>query len=156
MNVEESVQYTMLAERRSTDPSGAARFPMPAQNPDNGIEMEQSNQVHHEDAEEQEGMKDTITIECRKLNDKPFLGTVNFSEAKLKNFQDGLGLNSCLLNGVNITFNKCPVVTFKLHSKININLCIKNPSFSFTRFLTTFYGLHFSHQYTNITNYISS
>ena len=35
-------------------------------------------------------MKDNITVECQKLNGKQFVGTVNFSEAKVKIFQNGI------------------------------------------------------------------
>ena len=62
-------------------------------------------------------MKDIITVECNKLNGKLFNGTVNFSEAKTKIFQDGLGLDSNLLSTLQIKFNKCPIITFKLKSK---------------------------------------
>ena len=47
---------------------------------------------------EQNLMRKFITVECQKLNGKQFYGTVNFSEAKLKIFQDRLGLNPGLLN----------------------------------------------------------
>ena len=59
-------------------------------------------------------MRDVITVECQKLNGKQFIGTVNFSEAKMKIFKDGLGLDAGLLETVKINFTKCPVVTFKL------------------------------------------
>ena len=45
-------------------------------------------------------MRDVITVECQKLNGKQFIGTVNFSEAKIKIFQDGLGLDGGLLGTV--------------------------------------------------------
>ena len=54
----------------------------------------------------QEMMTNTITVECQKLNGKPFIGTVNYSEAKIKIFQDGLGLDANLLGTVKIGFNK--------------------------------------------------
>ena len=50
-------------------------------------------------------MRDVITVECQKINGKQFIGTVNFSEAKIKIFEDGLGLNAGLLGPVKITFN---------------------------------------------------
>ena len=61
-----------------------------------------------------------------ELNGKIFNGTVNYSEAKIKVFQDGLGLNPGLLGTVKLTFNKCPVITFKLKSKINLSQSIRN------------------------------
>ena len=64
---------------------------------------------------------------------KQFIGTVNFSEAKEKIFKDGLGLDAGLLGTVKITFNKCPVVTFKLKSKINVTHGIKNQQPKFSR-----------------------
>ena len=63
---------------------------------------------------DQNMMKDTITVECQKLNGRIFNGTVNFSEAKSKIFRDGLGLDTGLLGTVKISFNKCPIITFKL------------------------------------------
>ena len=54
-------------------------------------------------------------------------------KAKIKIFKDGLGLDPVLLSGVKLTFNKCPVVTYKLHSKINVATSIKNKLFNFTR-----------------------
>ena len=54
----------------------------------------------------QEMMTNTITVECQKLNGKPFIGTVNFSEAKNKIFKDGLGLDVGLLDVVKISFSK--------------------------------------------------
>ena len=77
-------------------------------------------------------MRNSITVECQKLNGKPFIGTVNFNETKIKIFKDGLGLDVGLLGTVKISFNKCPVVTFKLKSKINIKSSIKNSHFEFT------------------------
>ena len=62
-----------------------------------------------------------------------FLGTVNYSEAKIKIFQDGLGLDPSLLDCVKITYNKCPVVTYKLKSEINVATSIKNQLFNFSR-----------------------
>ena len=69
---------------------------------------------------EQNLMTKIITVECHKLNGQQFYGTINYSEAKIKIFQDGLGLDTGLLKGVKITFNKCPIITFKLNSEINL------------------------------------
>ena len=96
---EESARFLMPAERRTPGPSvqeeeEAARFQMPAQNPDhrNRVANESTNHIFNEDL-----MKDTITVECRKLNGKLFNGTVNFSEAKTKIFQNGLGLDANII-----------------------------------------------------------
>ena len=64
---------------------------------------------------ERNQMRDTITVECQKLNGRMFNGTVNFSEAKDNIFQVGLGLDTGLLGSVKITFKKCPVISFKLY-----------------------------------------
>ena len=116
---------------------GAARFLMPAQrgatstsvnapvNKSNPIDETYDDRMDEggEGADEatDEGnenevnlMRDVITVECQKFNGNQFIGTVNYSEAKIKIFQDGLGLDAGLLGTVKISFNKCPVVTFKL------------------------------------------
>ena len=56
-------------------------------------------------ANERNQLRDTITVECQKLNGRLFNGTVNFSEAKVKIFQAGLGLETGLLRSVKISFN---------------------------------------------------
>ena len=92
----------MPAERRtsglSVEEEESARFLMPAQNPAhiNRIENEVTSQNY------EALMKDTITVECQKLNGKIFTGTVNYSEAKMKVFQEGLDLDANLLGSVKI------------------------------------------------------
>ena len=78
-------------------------------------------------------MRDIIVIECQKINNKYYTGCVNYSEAKTKIFQNGLGLNPDLLSAVKISFNKCPVITFKLYSEIYLLQCIKTKHFYFER-----------------------
>ena len=81
--------------------------------------MEIDNGIVNEEPIE---MKNSLTVECQKMNGKSFIGTVNYSESKTKIFKDGQGLDINLLETVKISFNKCPVVTFKLKSEIN---CLK-------------------------------
>ena len=119
---EESDQFTMLAERRTPGPS------VEESNRKELLAAENNKNNENENVE----MIDIITVECQKLNGKPFIGTVNFNETKIKIFKDGLGLDVGLLGTVKITFKKCPVVTFKLKSKINIKSSIKNSHFEFT------------------------
>ena len=102
-----AARFIMPAERRTPGPSvqeeeEAARFQMPAQNPDhrNRVANESTNHIHNEEL-----WKDTITVRCHKLNGKPFNGTVNFSEAKTKVFQNGLGLDANLLSTVHVSYN---------------------------------------------------
>ena len=147
-----TVRFKMPAQRGSPDTSDPARFHVPAQNPANRIGEDEMDEMDEDGAHNGESdgdedmpgeageddndeimMRDVITVECQKLNGRQFIGTVNFSEAKVKIFQDGLGLDAGLLGTVKITFNKCPVVTFKLKSKINVTNGIKNLHPKFTR-----------------------
>ena len=158
-----NVRFKMPPQRGSPDTSDPARFHMPAQNPGcinsnrNRIENVTSNGNGNEDPNteeeietmdvsepgpesgfEQNKMKDIIIVECQKLNGALFNGTINFSEAKIKIFKDGLGLDTALLAKVKILFNKCPVITFKLKSNINVEQIIKSQNFTFTRFKPQF------------------
>ena len=92
----------------------AARFLTPAQNPDHRVEIESELEENMDENDEDQDesreydqpiMKNIITVECQKLNGKTFHGTVNYSEAKNKIFQDGLGLDPGLLDCVKITYN---------------------------------------------------
>ena len=151
----------MPAERGTPGPSGPARFQMSAQNPNHGVDIEIENENENENENEianqslevnrdengeggggggdvsneddQLVLKNIITVECQKLNGKTFNGTVNYSEAKIKIFQDGLGLDPSLLDCVKITFNKCPVINYKLKSEINVATSIKYQLFTFSR-----------------------
>ena len=107
---------------------------------DESMEYEQNpdcrTRVANESSKENDDenlMKDLITVECNKINGKLFNGTVNFSEAKTKIFRDGLGLDANLLSTVQIKFNKYPIITFKLKSKINValDICMKLAKVSF-------------------------
>ena len=128
----------------------ADKFPMPTQNPWSRIGNEMSNHITGEKMDEDEheagdevangvsesddtSMRDVITVECQYLNGKKFIGTVTFSEAKTKIFKEGLGLDADLLETLKIGFNKCPVINFKLKSKINVRKSIKNQQMNFTR-----------------------
>ena len=55
---------------------------------------------------DQNKMENTITVECQNFNGRLFNGTVNFSEAKVKIFQDGLGLDVGLPEAVKISFKR--------------------------------------------------
>ena len=151
VNEDEDVaaRFPMPAQRGTSGSSDSARFLMPARNPANRID-EEANQIQEDEMDEdganvevtendndENMMRDVITVECQKLNGKQFIGTVNFSEAKVKIFQDGLGLDAGLLGTVKITFNKCPVVTFKLKSKINVTHGIQNLQPTFSRIYHT-------------------
>ena len=144
-----AAQFQMPARRNTPGISGTAQSQKLAQKSVNGNGMEKDNGSTNlsfgggggadEDDEaesmeyEQILLKNTITFECQKLNGETFHGTVNYSEAKIKIFQDGLGLDPSLLDCVKITFNQCPLVTYKLNSEINVATSIKNPLFNFSR-----------------------
>ena len=91
-------------------------FKMPAQNSVLGsrIETEPTNkkdvmamdESEPEPRSDQNKMENTITVECQNFNGRLFNGTVNFSEAKVKIFQDGLGLDVGLPEAVKISFKR--------------------------------------------------
>ena len=96
---DESARFLMPAQRRTPGPSDSARFIMPAENPSHGVVIENGGEGNNETfdeimdedgdgANEQNSLKDVITVECHKLNGKVFNGTVNYSEAKIKIFQE--------------------------------------------------------------------
>ena len=65
--------------------------------------------------------KSHITVECPRMNESHFIGTLNYSEAKEKIFSVGLGLTPDLLRSVKMTFNKHPVIYFNLIKEIDIS-----------------------------------
>ena len=52
------------------------------------------------------GLRDVLTIECQKLNGEDFKGTITYTEATVKIFQQGLGLSTDILHSVKMSFNK--------------------------------------------------
>ena len=124
-----AARFPVPAQRGTPSPSGdeSAQSQMLVQNRVNRIEPKTINQnfdeVMDEDKAvdgangfEQNLMRNVITVECQKLNGKSFIGTVNYSEAKIKIFQDGMGLDVGLLETVKIHFNN---VSVQSNSKIN-------------------------------------
>ena len=127
-----SVQSKILVQRKTLGFSDPARSQMPAQNPvhTNRIVNEPTSQNNEEDVQtmditepEQNKMKNTIVVEGCKLNGSLFNGTVNFSEAKIKIFQDGLGINTDLLASVKISFNNLSALNNTIElSWLNLSL----------------------------------
>ena len=134
-----TVRFKMPAQRGSPDTSDPARFYVPAQNPgcinrvenvtsggsggngyEEGIEKMDDSEPEpgheYESGAEQNNMKNIIIVECQKLNGILFNGTINFSEAKIKIFKDGLGLDTALLATVRISFN-LSLNSFKIKCK---------------------------------------
>ena len=104
------------------------------ENPENnqasnfGTPMQCGNDVNDENEENNENdenasiniLRDTISVSCLRLNKSAFRGTINYTEAKNKIFEKGLGLQPNLLCSVKMTFKDYPTVHFKLNNKINI------------------------------------
>ena len=94
-----------------------------------------------------------MILECssfHKMNYKCVYTTLNIQNVLQ---QRAIFMRQCYINSQLlrlITAGVCVVSTFKM----KVFFYVGPPKESI--FLTTFYGLYFSHQYTNITNYISS
>ena len=63
--------------------------------------------------------RDVIKIKCNKINDQIFKGTILYAVAK-NIFTLALGLPEEQLYLINMSYNKCRIVAFKLKAKINI------------------------------------
>ena len=57
-----------------------------------------------------------------KISGEDFKGTITYTEATIKIFQQGLGLSNDILHAVKMSFNKYRTVSFKLRKQINIDL----------------------------------
>ena len=79
------------------------------------------------------GMRDVITIECQKINGEEFKGTITYTEATVKIFQQGLGLTNEILHAVKMLFNKFRIVSFKLKNQINIDELADKDNFEIAR-----------------------
>ena len=79
------------------------------------------------------GLRDVLTVECLKLNGDDFKGTITYTEATVKIFQQELGLSSEILHAVKMSFNKCRIVSFKLKEKINIDELVEKENFEMKR-----------------------
>ena len=75
------------------------------------------------------GMRDVLTIECLKLNGKVFKGTITYTEATVKIFQQELGLSADILHSVKMSFTRCRIVSFKLKKQINIDELVEKENF---------------------------
>ena len=79
------------------------------------------------------GLRDVLTVECLKLNGEDFKGTITYTEATMKIFQQGLGLSASILHSVKMSFNKCRIVSFKLKKQINIDELVEMENFEMKR-----------------------
>ena len=67
------------------------------------------------------GLRDVLTVECHKINGEDFKGSITYTEATVKIFQQELGLSAEILHSVNMSFGKFRTVSFKLKKQINID-----------------------------------
>ena len=74
-------------------------------------------------------LKNSITVECPRMNESTYRGTINYTGAKKKIFCNGLGLSLELLSAVRMTFKTHPIIQFKLTEEIDITTI---PKSSFT------------------------
>ena len=58
--------------------------------------------------------RDEIVVECQKINDQPFKGTITFTEATESIFMAIMGFNYNDLYSVRFRFSGCPTIRFKL------------------------------------------
>ena len=65
--------------------------------------------------------RDEIVVECQKLNDHPFKGTITFKEATDIMFTTVMGFDFGDLYSVRMRYSGCPTVRFKLKQPINID-----------------------------------
>ena len=66
-------------------------------------------------------LRDEIVVECQRLNDQPFKGTITFNEAVDTIFTDIMGFQFSDLYSVRMRYSGCPVVRFKLKNQTNID-----------------------------------
>ena len=79
------------------------------------------------------GLRDVLTVECHKINGQDFKGTITYTEATVKIFQQELGLSTEILHSVNMSFGKYRTVSFKLKKQINIDEMHEKENFEMKR-----------------------
>ena len=77
--------------------------------------------------------RDEIVVECQKLNDRPFKGTITFREATDVMFTRVMGFEYGELYSVRMRYSGCPTVRFKLKQQINIDDLISVEHFNIER-----------------------
>ena len=66
-------------------------------------------------------MRDDIIVEIRTVNDRPFKGSLTFTEAKDGVFATCMGMSIGLLHGIRFDFSTYPVVKFKLKEQMDVD-----------------------------------
>ena len=72
-------------------------------------------------------------MECLKLNGETFNGTITYTEAAVKVFQQELGLSTDILHSVKMAYSRCRTVTFKLKKQVNIDELAEKENFEMKR-----------------------
>ena len=75
-------------------------------------------------------MRDVLTVECMKLNDTDFKGTITYSEAKERIFIEALGLSADLLHSLKFGYSSCRTITYNLKNQINVDDLARVSNFS--------------------------
>ena len=65
-------------------------------------------------------MRDDIVVEVQTINEKPFKGSLTFTEAK-EVFTLCMGLEISIIHGIRFAFSTYPVVKFKLKEQIDVD-----------------------------------
>ena len=79
------------------------------------------------------GLRDVLTIECQKMNGEDFKGTISYTEATVKIFQQELGFSIDIIHSVKMSFNKFRMVSFKLKKQVNIDELADKENFEMKR-----------------------
>ena len=73
-------------------------------------------------------MRDDIVVEIQTLNDRPFKGSVTFTEAK-EILSTCMGLEIRLVHGIRFAFSTYPVVKYKLKEQIDVDRNLQHVEF---------------------------
>ena len=78
-------------------------------------------------------MRDEFTVECQRLNDRPFKGSITFDEARDTIFNQILGFEKKDLYSIRMMYSGCPIVKYKLKQQTNIDDLISVEYFNLER-----------------------
>ena len=86
------------------------------------------------DVRNEGGLREEIEVALEKINGNPFRGTITQLEAKHGIYAECLGFgNFDNFDGVRLGYKKCPTITFKLNSAINVDELYPLQFFEFKR-----------------------
>ena len=82
-------------------------------------------------------MRNDIAVEIQTVNDRPFKGSLTFTEAKDSIFSTCMGLDINLIHGIRFAFSTYPMVKFKLKEQIDVDRNLQHMEyFNFERHYT--------------------